>query len=77
MAYHRHFCLTEKGHLGWIPEIWRHGDMISVLAGSDAPVLLRPTDDGHHFVGTCYIHGIMNGEAIKEAQQPMQELLLV
>jgi hypothetical protein len=29
----------------------------------DAPVVLREEEDHYKFIGTCYVHGIMQGEA--------------
>src|SRR5690242_20499129 len=40
-------------------------DVIAVLLGFDAPVILRPKANGHlEFVGEAYVHGLMNGDAI-------------
>jgi hypothetical protein len=39
-------------------------DVIAVLLGFDAPVILRPKANGHlEFVGEAYVHGLMNGDA--------------
>ena len=67
----RHFCngrsffTTEEGHIGLAPRAARPGDRVCVLLGSDAPLLLRPTEDKQYqLVGPCYTHGIMSGEAL-------------
>lgn len=40
-------------------------DVIAVLLGFDAPVILRPKANGHlEFVGEAYVHGLMNEDAI-------------
>lgn len=40
-------------------------DVIAVLSGFDAPVILRPKSSDHHVVvGEAYVHGLMSGEAI-------------
>lgn len=41
------------------------GDVIAVLLGFDAPVILRPGVSDHYAsVGETYVHGLMSGEAI-------------
>ena len=66
-----HFCngrslfTTEERHIGLAPRAAKLGDPVCVLLGSDAPFLLRPTEDNQYqLVGPCYTHGIMSGEAL-------------
>jgi hypothetical protein len=41
------------------------GDTICILLGGCVPFVLRDTGDGYFkFIGECYIHGIMDGEAM-------------
>ena len=40
-------------------------DVIAVLLGFDAPIILRLKANGcFEFVGEAYVYGLMNGEAI-------------
>ena len=42
------------------------GDVVCVFLGCPTSVVLREADDGNFtVVGECYIHGMMEGEAIK------------
>lgn len=59
-------CITAKGYLTSVPYTAKVGDSIVLLAGGKVPFILRPTGDHYHFVGPCYVHGIMNGEAFPE-----------
>lgn len=77
MAGGRRFCMSESGRMGWIPEAGKKGDVISVLYGCSLPVLLRPKGNAYEVIGTCYIHGIMDGEAVAAAREPMQQIDLV
>ena len=77
MAGGRRFCMSESGRMGWIPEAGKKGDFISVLHGCFLPVLLRPKGNAYEVIGTCYIHGIMDGEAVAAAQEPLQQIDLV
>ena len=45
------------------------GDMIVILYGCTMPAILRKKRDKideYEFVDLCYIHGIMDGEAVEE-----------
>ncbi|CZR36157.1 uncharacterized protein FPRO_03583 [Fusarium proliferatum ET1] len=59
---------TEKGMIGLAPLLAEAGDQICVLNGGAVPFLLRKGKrlrNGRRLVGECYIHGLMNGEAIQ------------
>ncbi|KAF5623055.1 heterokaryon incompatibility (het-6OR allele) [Fusarium sp. NRRL 52700] len=59
---------TEKGMLGLVPLLAEAGDEIYVLNGGAVPFVLRKGKrllNGRRLVGECYIHGLMNGEAIQ------------
>ncbi|CAN9175100.1 unnamed protein product [Alternaria alternata] len=62
----RRFMLSEGNRMGWVPENTTFGDVIAVLTGSGDPVVLRPGKDGYVVIGTAYVHGIMDGEAMPD-----------
>ena len=64
----RYFA-TEDGYLGLAPQGTLPGDIIGVLKGYRAPVILRRRGDHHVFVGTCFVLGLMEGEARKLAEE--------
>ena len=79
-ASNRKLVQTTNGYLGLAPEICRVGDVIAVLAGGKVPYVLRPVSDGeddgpdgerlsarYFMLGDSYIHGIMYGEAVMDA----------
>lgn len=56
---------TSKKYFGFCCHQTMPGDKVSVLLGSSCPVILRDRDDGRHlFIGSAYVHGIMDGEAL-------------
>ncbi|OCK79052.1 hypothetical protein K432DRAFT_435595 [Lepidopterella palustris CBS 459.81] len=61
-------CLfrTASGHIGIGPEDLRPGDCVVIFVGARTPFVVRHSSDGETFevVGDCYVHGIMNGEAL-------------
>lgn len=66
-AIHKRWWLftTDNGHIGLCQH--RHvrvGDEVCVLFGGKTPHIIRPVDDHFTFLGECYVHGFMNGEAI-------------
>lgn len=62
----RRFFTTEKGYLGLGPADARESDMICVLHGGPVPLLLHQNTvhNYYNFIGECFIHGLMNGEAL-------------
>jgi hypothetical protein len=57
------FCETTSGYFGLAPLNTRQGDIICVLSGYSAPVVLRKENDQILFVGACFLVGLMSGEA--------------
>jgi hypothetical protein len=60
----RRLITTSDGKLGLVPESVRVGDVIAIV-GCSFPILLRRTaNNSYFFLGECYIHGMMDGEAM-------------
>ena len=65
----RRLVTTEHDFLGLAPEMSKKRDLICILYGCSVPVALRrmvdPKTDEEYFIfiGECYVHGIMDGEA--------------
>ena len=69
-CFRRRFSVTRSGFVGLCPEISQHGDFVVILYGSAVPFVIRPVGSGQYrLVGECYIHGIMNGEAVKKHKE--------
>ena len=60
--------VTNDGIMGLGPAWMAEGDVICILFGGSTPYVLRPTgsDGEFHFIGECYVYGIMDGEAMTE-----------
>ena len=50
------------------PRDCRHGDVLCILLGCSVPVLLRERRSHFELVGECYVHGMMDGEALLSDQ---------
>ncbi|KAJ4322363.1 hypothetical protein N0V84_004834 [Fusarium piperis] len=54
---------TNKSMLGRGHVLVRPGDIVTILSGSEVPIVLRPREGGGYtFVGDAHVDGIMNGE---------------
>ena len=69
----RIFAKTNRGYYVLGPKVMQPGDVVCVLFGGKVPFCLRPLGDRYLLVGECYVHGLMNGEAMKMMNR--QELL--
>lgn len=78
----RRLVVSGDNHIGAVPEGTRKCDGIYVLMGCSVPVILRKTErhGEFEFVGECYLHGFMDGEALaigSEGEATTQEFKLV
>lgn len=73
----RTFFITADGYVGLgSPEL---GDEIWVLSGGDTPFILRPSvsDSGcHQLIGSCYVQGLMDGEAMVDVEAKQRTVSL-
>ena len=59
------FVTREKDAFGVVYGSVLPGDKVCILLGLQSPICLRRVESGQYqVVGTCYIHGLMNGEAL-------------
>jgi len=72
------FCATTKGYLGWVPPSAEPGDIVCIFFGSKVPFLLQTGGSGFYkLIGECYIHGIMEGEAVVEGDLVEQKFQII
>lgn len=60
---------TKQGYVGLGFDTTQPGDQVWILAGVCTPYILTPVSDVQgekefRFVGECYVHGVMHGEAV-------------
>ncbi|OAG34340.1 hypothetical protein AYO21_11492 [Fonsecaea monophora] len=62
------FGATDKGFMARVPIFSEDGDIVAVLLGAKAPIVLRRYAklDAYLVVGECYVDGVMEGEVIAE-----------
>lgn len=74
---HRRFCSTDNDRLGWVPGATAIGDVVCIFNGGRVPFVLRPASSGiYTWVGECYIHGIMEGEAMLISNPTLREFTI-
>ncbi|PMD42294.1 hypothetical protein L207DRAFT_381514, partial [Hyaloscypha variabilis F] len=68
-CYKRVFIISSKGYIGLGPPGTQVEDLICILRGGRAPFVLRQGryPFGRIMIGDAYVHGIMNGEYLEEA----------
>ncbi|KAE8446690.1 hypothetical protein EG329_011734 [Mollisiaceae sp. DMI_Dod_QoI] len=74
--------LTEQGYLGLGHEGFQVGDVVCVFTGGEVPFLLRecdtPRSEVCRLLSECYIHGVMDGEAMQGLQsEPVERFEIV
>ncbi|CAD6592218.1 MAG: hypothetical protein ASARMPRED_006120 [Alectoria sarmentosa] len=63
-CWSRRLITIIQSFVGMVPHNADRGDVVCVLLGCSFPMLLRPHEQFYRVVGPCYVHGIMEGEAI-------------
>jgi hypothetical protein len=62
----RRFLVSDGGYMGLAPESAEEADLICIILGGQTPFVLRPHEDLYELIGPCYVHGIMDGEAMEQ-----------
>lgn len=78
--------VTSTGYMGLGPSSTVVGDSVYVLVGGCTPFVLRPAGESdipsighkqcHQLIGDCYVHGLMDGEAMERYRGSEQEIYL-
>lgn len=72
VCWNRSFFTTEHGYMGVGPQCLQIGDKVCVLANGNVPFVLRSVGESEEewrLVGECYLHGIMDGEAVEKNEK--------
>ena len=61
----RAWITTDTGHIGLAPSSVQPGDSVCILLGCGTPIALTPgSGGGRRVLGSCYIHGLSQGETL-------------
>jgi hypothetical protein len=72
----RAFAVTDGKYVGLVPVKAKAGDYVGIILGCDIPFIVREDDGKYVLVGECYIHGIMDGEAMDMEKYKIQDIIL-
>lgn len=62
----RRYCATKKDMIAVVPKVSDVGDKICLFYGCPLPYVIHLEKDGtYRLVGPCYLHGMMQGEAMQ------------
>jgi hypothetical protein len=79
----RNFFVSHYGRIGWLPLCATADDPIFVFQGSRIPFIARCVgsnslaEEAWEYLGPCYVHGLMNGEAWDLAQKDWRFIRMV
>ncbi|KAK5625785.1 hypothetical protein RRF57_001501 [Xylaria bambusicola] len=76
-TFGRRLIRTKAGLIGLGPGFAEVGDLVCVLSGGHVLYVLRKKKQcsRYEFVGECYVHGMMDGEALNSST-PQQEFVI-
>ena len=60
----RSLAIFDEFPIGLVPKIAYPGDLLCILHGSAVPILPRRNKETFQVVGSCFVHGLMYGEAV-------------
>jgi hypothetical protein len=72
-------AITDLGHYGMFPPLVQKNDFVCILKGCSVPVVLRKNGDHYIHIGTCYVTGLMRGEAsglLRDGRARMEEIAI-
>lgn len=72
----RRLGMTESGMMALLPGDAQNGDHLAIILDAPIPIVLRETGDGFRIVGSCYIHYMMDGQALGSHLWQPREILL-
>jgi hypothetical protein len=73
----RRLIKTRRGYLGMTSMYTEPGDFVCILFGGTVPFVLRGGPDSWEFIGDCYVHGFMDGEAFEDSDVEIKRFKLV
>lgn len=75
----RRFGTTSQRYMALFPRGTKEGDEICIFSGGHVPFVVRQqaTSSLYQLVGECYVHGIMNGEAMHMTGLEMKDIELI
>ena len=76
----------DDGYIGLVPDGAEAGDVVGTVPGSKISLLFRECEGARNeriegkmmrLVGSCYVHGVMNGETVMNKIKVVREEYIV
>ena len=78
VTFGRRLFETSRGFIGLGPAAAQIDDEICLFLGGQVCYVLRCRKDGHHeFIGECYVHGMMDGQACEDESFSIRKIVLI
>jgi hypothetical protein len=68
VTFLRQVFATSEGSMGLGPTSMQANDLVVVLRGGIRPFILRKIGEFYQHIGSAYVHGIMDGEAVESSK---------
>jgi hypothetical protein len=78
MTFGRRLFQTSRGFIGLGPAACNLNDNVCVLLGGQVLYVLREhCNIGYEFIGECYVHGMMDGQALEDKSFSKKKFVIV
>ncbi|KAL9087043.1 MAG: hypothetical protein Q9165_006871 [Trypethelium subeluteriae] len=76
VCFGRRLAFTQGGFMGIVPAASKTSDTICVLWGGQTLYVIRAVaDNQYRFLGECYMHGLMHGEAFAAKSETISQMI--
>ena len=72
----KRMCQTTHRRIGLVPQTVLPGDKICIFLGAPIPFVIRPTGTRYQLMGPCYLHGMMDGQALELDDWHVEDIVL-
>lgn len=77
MTFGRRLFSTSRGYIGLGPATLAIGDEVCLFSGGQVLYAVRKaSEDRFEFMGECYVHGLMDGEACSDESFALRDIVL-
>lgn len=59
--------------IGLVPAKARKRASTAILIGGNVPFVLRSKNQAHELIGECYVHSVIEGEAVNEVEKTRKD----
>jgi hypothetical protein len=68
--------ITSSERLTLLPREAEVGDVVSIFQGVNVPFVLRKSGEHYRLVGSCYLHGMIDGQALEREEWQLHDIVI-